>query len=183
MPPLNRPRANPPREPPRRHCSSSTRPTRSAPLRCAVDDDPGLALFERIVRHYGQDPDTFPVPRDNRVVLTSRRLTSLPRADGRCRRIHQRRCDQVAFHPVRTATGRSVAAACTPAPGAVERSALLRRIRLRGSATADLHGYGARALPVNQRGLSHAERVYVCHHQRRASAGHVLRPRRCLHAR
>ncbi|NDJ87930.1 PPOX class F420-dependent oxidoreductase [Mycolicibacter kumamotonensis] len=35
-----------------------------------VDDDPGLALFERIVRHYGQDPDTFPAPRDNRVVLT-----------------------------------------------------------------------------------------------------------------
>jgi PPOX class probable F420-dependent enzyme len=36
----------------------------------SVDDDPDLALFERIVRHYGQDPDNFPAPRDNRVVLT-----------------------------------------------------------------------------------------------------------------
>ncbi|MDO8389738.1 MAG: PPOX class F420-dependent oxidoreductase [Actinomycetota bacterium] len=32
--------------------------------------DPGGALFERIVRHYGQDPDTFPAPKDGRVVLT-----------------------------------------------------------------------------------------------------------------
>lgn len=38
----------------------------------SVDDDPDLALFERIVRHYGQDPDNFPAPRDNRVVLTLR---------------------------------------------------------------------------------------------------------------
>jgi PPOX class probable F420-dependent enzyme len=34
-----------------------------------VEDDPELALFERIVRHYGQDPDTFPAPREGRVVL------------------------------------------------------------------------------------------------------------------
>jgi PPOX class probable F420-dependent enzyme len=36
----------------------------------SIDDDPGLALFERVVRHYGQDPDNFPAPRDGRVVLT-----------------------------------------------------------------------------------------------------------------
>jgi len=32
--------------------------------------DPSLAFFERIVRHYGQDPETFPAPKDGRVVLT-----------------------------------------------------------------------------------------------------------------
>jgi PPOX class probable F420-dependent enzyme len=34
-----------------------------------IDDDPDLAVFGRIVRHYGQDPDTFPAPKDNRVAL------------------------------------------------------------------------------------------------------------------
>jgi PPOX class probable F420-dependent enzyme len=36
----------------------------------SIGADPDLALFERIVSHYGQDPDNFPAPRDNRVVLT-----------------------------------------------------------------------------------------------------------------
>ena len=35
-----------------------------------VSDDPDLAMFERILRHYGQDPETFPAPKDNRAVLT-----------------------------------------------------------------------------------------------------------------
>ncbi|WP_406272395.1 PPOX class F420-dependent oxidoreductase [Nocardia sp. NBC_00881] len=34
-----------------------------------IEPDPGLALFDRVVRHYGQDPDTFPAPREDRVVL------------------------------------------------------------------------------------------------------------------
>jgi PPOX class probable F420-dependent enzyme len=37
-----------------------------------LEDDPDLVFFERIVRHYGQDPDTFGAPRDGRVVLTLR---------------------------------------------------------------------------------------------------------------
>lgn len=36
----------------------------------SFEEDPDLALFERIVRHYGMDPDTFPAPREGRVVLT-----------------------------------------------------------------------------------------------------------------
>jgi PPOX class probable F420-dependent enzyme len=35
-----------------------------------LDDDGELEFFERIVRHYGQDPDTFGAPRDGRVLLT-----------------------------------------------------------------------------------------------------------------
>jgi PPOX class probable F420-dependent enzyme len=35
----------------------------------SVEEDSGLALFDRVVRHYGQDPEHFPAPRDNRVVL------------------------------------------------------------------------------------------------------------------
>jgi PPOX class probable F420-dependent enzyme len=35
----------------------------------SIEDDPDLALFERIVRHYGHDPDTFPAPREGRVAL------------------------------------------------------------------------------------------------------------------
>src|SRR5277367_5529309 len=44
-----------------------TNPFRTLEVRAeaSVDDDPDLALFERIVRHYGQDPDNFPAPRDN----------------------------------------------------------------------------------------------------------------------
>jgi PPOX class probable F420-dependent enzyme len=37
-----------------------------------VEDDPQLELLDRIVRHYGQDPDNFPAPREGRVVLTLR---------------------------------------------------------------------------------------------------------------
>lgn len=37
-----------------------------------VGEDPGLELFERVVRHYGQDPETFPAPRDGRVAVTLR---------------------------------------------------------------------------------------------------------------
>lgn len=33
-------------------------------------DDTDQLFFERIVRHYGQDPATFPAPGDNRVVVT-----------------------------------------------------------------------------------------------------------------
>ncbi|KAA0115235.1 PPOX class F420-dependent oxidoreductase [Mycolicibacterium sp. P9-22] len=48
-----------------------TNPFRTLEVRgdTSVEEDPGLAVFDRIVRHYGQDPDTFPAPRDNRVVL------------------------------------------------------------------------------------------------------------------
>ncbi|BBZ10034.1 PPOX class F420-dependent oxidoreductase [Mycobacterium branderi] len=35
-----------------------------------VDEDPELKLFERVFRHYGQDPATFPAPRDGRVAIT-----------------------------------------------------------------------------------------------------------------
>jgi PPOX class probable F420-dependent enzyme len=34
-----------------------------------IEDDPGLALMDRIVRHYGHDPENLPADRDNRVVL------------------------------------------------------------------------------------------------------------------
>ncbi len=46
-------------------------PMRTLEIRAdaTFEQDPGLKLFERIVRHYGQDPDTFPAPRDGRVVL------------------------------------------------------------------------------------------------------------------
>ncbi|ETB36098.1 pyridoxamine 5'-phosphate oxidase [Mycobacterium avium subsp. hominissuis 10-5606] len=48
-----------------------TNPFRTLELRAdaAIEDDPDLELFDRIVRHYNQDPDNFPAPRDNRVVL------------------------------------------------------------------------------------------------------------------
>lgn len=48
-----------------------TNPLRTLEVRAdaSIEEDPDLVLFERIVRHYGQDPDTFPAPRDNRVVL------------------------------------------------------------------------------------------------------------------
>jgi PPOX class probable F420-dependent enzyme len=35
----------------------------------SIEEDPDLALFDRVVRHYGQDPEHFPAPRDNRIVL------------------------------------------------------------------------------------------------------------------
>ncbi|MBZ4521852.1 PPOX class F420-dependent oxidoreductase [Mycobacterium avium] len=37
--------------------------------KASFEDDHDLGLFERIVRHYGMDPETFPAPRDNRVLL------------------------------------------------------------------------------------------------------------------
>jgi PPOX class probable F420-dependent enzyme len=48
-----------------------TNPYRTLEIRATatVEPDPDLALFDRIVRRYGQDPDTFPAPRDNRVAL------------------------------------------------------------------------------------------------------------------
>lgn len=46
-------------------------PFRTLEIRATTtaEPDPGLAVFGRILRRYGQDPDTFPGPRDNRVVL------------------------------------------------------------------------------------------------------------------
>lgn len=35
-----------------------------------VADDPGLALLDATIRHYGQDPATFPAPRTGRVAIT-----------------------------------------------------------------------------------------------------------------
>ncbi|GHE79442.1 PPOX class F420-dependent enzyme [Amycolatopsis deserti] len=35
----------------------------------SVRPDPGLTVLDRILRHYGHDPDTFPTARDNRIVL------------------------------------------------------------------------------------------------------------------
>ena len=34
-----------------------------------IEPDHDLALLNRIIRHYGQDPDTFPGPREDRVIL------------------------------------------------------------------------------------------------------------------
>lgn len=49
-------------------------PFRTLEIRAEADitDDPGLALFSEVVRHYGHDPATFPAPRDGRVVVTLR---------------------------------------------------------------------------------------------------------------
>ncbi|WP_111509153.1 PPOX class F420-dependent oxidoreductase [Mycobacterium kyogaense] len=46
-------------------------PFRTLEIRASatIEPDPELALFDRVVRHYGQDPETFPAPRDHRVVL------------------------------------------------------------------------------------------------------------------
>ena len=38
----------------------------------AIDDDADLVLFDRIVRRYGQDPERFPVPKENRVAVRLR---------------------------------------------------------------------------------------------------------------
>ena len=48
-----------------------TNPFRTLEVRAdtSIEEDPDLAVFDRIVGHYGQDPATFPAPRDNRVVL------------------------------------------------------------------------------------------------------------------
>ncbi len=49
-------------------------PFRTLEIRGVVEvgEDPGLELFERVVRHYGQDPKTFPAPREGRVAVTLR---------------------------------------------------------------------------------------------------------------
>ena len=49
-----------------------TNPYRTVEVRgdASIEDDPGTTFFDRIIRHYGQDPETFPAPRDGRVILT-----------------------------------------------------------------------------------------------------------------
>ena len=49
-----------------------TNPMRTLEVRGDVttDEDPDAVFFDRMVRHYGMDPATFPAPRDNRVVVT-----------------------------------------------------------------------------------------------------------------
>ncbi|TGD87885.1 PPOX class F420-dependent oxidoreductase [Mycolicibacterium sp. CH28] len=49
-------------------------PFRTLEIRGTVEvgEDPGLELFEKVVRHYGQDPETFPAPREGRVAVTLR---------------------------------------------------------------------------------------------------------------
>lgn len=49
-----------------------TNPYRTLEIRAdaTTEDDPDATFFDRVVRHYGQDPETFPAPRDNRVILT-----------------------------------------------------------------------------------------------------------------
>lgn len=48
-----------------------TNPFRTLEIRATatIEPDPDLALLDQIIRHYGQDPDTFPAPRDGRVAL------------------------------------------------------------------------------------------------------------------
>jgi PPOX class probable F420-dependent enzyme len=42
-----------------------TNPFRSLEVRgdASIEEDPDLTVFEQIIRHYGQDPTTFPAPR------------------------------------------------------------------------------------------------------------------------
>jgi PPOX class probable F420-dependent enzyme len=49
-----------------------TNPYRTLEIRAdvTVEDDPDSSFFEGVVRHYGQDPDTFPAPKDNRAIVT-----------------------------------------------------------------------------------------------------------------
>jgi len=49
-----------------------TNPYRALEIRaeCTFEDDPDLEFFSRIVRHYGQEPETFPAEKDGRVILT-----------------------------------------------------------------------------------------------------------------
>ena len=49
-----------------------TNPFRTLEIRaeCSFEDDPSFAFFNRIVRHYGRDPETFPTEKDGRVILT-----------------------------------------------------------------------------------------------------------------
>jgi PPOX class probable F420-dependent enzyme len=47
-------------------------PYRTVEVRADVtfEDDPEASFLDRVVRHYGQDPATFPGERDNRVITT-----------------------------------------------------------------------------------------------------------------
>lgn len=47
-------------------------PFRTLEIRGSVEvgEDPGLELFEKIVRHYGYDPANLPMPREGRVSIT-----------------------------------------------------------------------------------------------------------------
>lgn len=49
-----------------------TNPYRTLEIRAeaTIEESPDLALFKRIIRHYGQDPATYPAPTEGRVVLT-----------------------------------------------------------------------------------------------------------------
>ena len=49
-----------------------TNPYRTLEIRADATfaDDGDGSYFESVVRHYGQDPATFPAPKDNRVILT-----------------------------------------------------------------------------------------------------------------
>lgn len=49
-------------------------PYRTLEIRGTVEvgEDQDLALFEKIFRHYGADPDAFAAPRDGRVAVTLR---------------------------------------------------------------------------------------------------------------
>jgi PPOX class probable F420-dependent enzyme len=49
-------------------------PYRTLEIRGTVEvgEDPDLALFEKVVRHYGQEPASFPAPREGRVAITLR---------------------------------------------------------------------------------------------------------------
>lgn len=53
-------------------------PLRTLELRCdvAIKEDPDLSMMRRIVGHYGVDFETFPAPREGRVLveLTPRRI-------------------------------------------------------------------------------------------------------------
>jgi PPOX class probable F420-dependent enzyme len=51
-----------------------TNPYRTVEVRgdASIEDDPGTSFFDQIIRHYGQGPETFPAPREGRVILTIR---------------------------------------------------------------------------------------------------------------
>ena len=55
-------------------------PYRTLEIRCdvSISEDPDLAMMRRIVTHYGMDFDTFPAPREGRLLveLTPRRIVA-----------------------------------------------------------------------------------------------------------
>ena len=50
----------------------STNPYRTVEVRAdaTVDDDPELAVLDRLLAHYGTDRASFPAPTDGRIVMT-----------------------------------------------------------------------------------------------------------------